>query len=135
MARGKVNTNPLVLVALKDRVGEDHADDFSLRALLWLDAAKRGQLPPGGYNLLATTLLAAASIASQTNSKRFYDIVNTAYQMLCKAGTRPTQLLDLTTAEYQSIRSALSWYVKALPSVEVGVMARACARAEAMMVA
>lgn len=125
--------NPIQLLKLKDRIGSEDAKDFQLMALLYLDGAKRGQLPATGYNSLATILLAAASIASQTHSKRFYDIVNNAYQMLCKAGMRPTKLLDLTTKEYESIRSAISWYVKALPMVEVGVMHKAMQRAEAMM--
>lgn len=129
----KINKNPLTVIALKDRVGEESAYDFRMMALLYLDAAKRGQLSGSGYNSLATIILAAASIAAQTRSKRFYDICNAAYQMLCKAGMRPTKLLDLTTAEYQAIRPAIAWYVRGLPSVEVGIMAEACARAEAMM--
>lgn len=124
---------PLARIAGKQRVGQEDADDLVLPTLIYLDAAKRGACPHAGYNSLATTLLAAASIASQTKSKRFYDIVNSAYQMLVKAGLRPTALLDLTTTEYQAVRSAIAWYVRSLPVIEVGVLSRAYARAQAMM--
>lgn len=124
---------PLARIAGKQRVGQEDADDLTLPTLIYLDAAKRGACPHAGYNSLATTLLAAASIASQTKSKRFYDIVNSAYNMLVKAGLRPTALLDLTTTEYQAIRSAIAWYVRSLPVIEIGVLSRAYARAQAMM--
>lgn len=125
--------NPLQLVALKDRVRKEDTDDFALIALLHLDGAKRGQLPHAGYNTLATVILAAASIASQTRSKRFYDMCGVAYKKLVNAGLRPTKLLDLTTSEYQAIRDVISWYVRALPKLEVGVLATARAQAEATM--
>lgn len=125
--------NPLFTLISKTRVGQEKADELALPTLVYLDAAKRGACPHAGYNSLATTLLAAASIASQTQSKRFYDMVHSAYNLLVKAGLRPTDLLDLTTAEYQMIRSALAWYVKSLPMVEVGMLSKAYARAQAMM--
>lgn len=124
---------PIARLAGKQHVGQEEADELTLPTLVYLDAAKRGACPHAGYNSLATTLLAAASIASQTQSKRFYDMVNSAYQMLVKAGLRPTALLDLTTTEYQAIRSAIAWYVRSLPVIEVGVLSRAYARAQAMM--
>jgi hypothetical protein len=125
---------PMARLIGKQRVGREEADELALPTLIYLDAAKRGALPHAGYNSLATTLLAAASIAVQTQSKRFYDIVDSAYSLLVKAGLRETKLLDLTTTEYQAIRSALAWYVRSLPTVEVGVLSRAYARAQAMMV-
>ncbi|MGZ3640528.1 MAG: hypothetical protein ACXVCX_22075 [Ktedonobacterales bacterium] len=124
---------PIARLAGKQRVGKEDADDLSLPTMIYLDAAKRGACPHAGYNSLATTLLAAASIASQTKSKRFYDLVNGAYQMLVKAGLRPTALLDLTTTEYQAVRAAIAWYVRSLPIIEIGVLSRAYARAQAMM--
>jgi hypothetical protein len=125
--------NPLLTLISKTRVGQEKADELTLPTMIYLDAAKRGACPHAGYNSLATTLLASAAIASMTQSKRFYDMVNSAYNMLVKAGLRETKLLDLTTTEYQAIRSALAWYVKSLPMVEVGVLTKAYARAEAMM--
>jgi hypothetical protein len=124
---------PIARLAGKQRVGQEDADELTLPTLIYLDAAKRGACPHAGYNSLATTLLAAASIAVQTQSKRFYNIVDSAYSLLVKAGLRETKMLDLTTTEYQAIRSALAWYVRSLPTVEVGVLSRAYARAQAMM--
>lgn len=125
--------NPLFALIKKTRVGQEKADELALPTMIYLDAAKRGACPHAGYNSLATTLLAAAAIASMTQSKRFYDMVHSAYNLLVKAGLRPTALLDLTTTEYNAIRSALAWYVRSLPMVEVGVLTKAYARAEAMM--
>jgi hypothetical protein len=126
-------TNPLLAIIGKTRVGQEKADELTLPTLIYLDAAKRGACPHAGYNSLATTLLASAAIASQTKSKQFYDLTHRAYDMLVKAGLRPTALLDLTTTEYQAIRSALSWYVRSLPMVEIGALNRAYTRAQAMM--
>lgn len=125
--------NPLAIIAAKTPVGQEKADELTLPTMIYLDAAKRGACPHAGYNSLATTLLAAASIASQTKSKTYYDLVHKAYDLLVKAGLRPTALLDLTTAEYTAIRAALMWYVRSLPTVHVGVLSRAYARAQAMM--
>jgi hypothetical protein len=125
--------NPLAIITGKQRIGKENADELTLPTMIYLDAAKRGACPHAGYNSLATTLLAAASIASQTKSKNYYDLVNKAYNLLVKAGLRPTALLDLTTTEYTAIRAALMWYVRSLPEVQVGVFARAYARAQAMM--
>jgi len=125
--------NPLFTLNAKNRVGHEKANELALPTMIYLDAAKRGACPHAGYNALATALLAASGIASQTRSKRFYDIVRNAYDLLVKAGMRPTPLLDLTTAEYQGIRSALAWYVRSLPTVVVGVFSKAQAHAEAMM--
>jgi hypothetical protein len=56
-----------------------------------------------------------------------------ACDALMKASRRPTKLLDLTTQEYQSIRYAISWYLRAMPAMEVGVLSGACEFAEAIL--
>lgn len=125
--------NPLVLVAAKQRVGQEDADIIALPVLAWFDAAKRGQCNAAGCNHLTTHILIAAFIASATRSKTFYDCVDRAYKALIKAASRPTELLDLTTKEYASLRAAFSLYLRALPNVEVGILNRACKYAESVM--
>lgn len=125
--------NPIAVLGAKQRLGEDDAKQFALIPLIFLDAAKRGKCPHAGYNTLATTILAAASIASQTRSKAFYDLANRAYGLLVKAGMRPTDSLDLTTTEYNAVRAVISWYVRALPTLEIGIFSRAYSLAKKTM--
>lgn len=133
MSTKKANINPLLLVAAKQRVGQEDADLIALPVLAWFDAAKRGQCTATGCNHLTTHLIIASYIAARTRSKVFHDAVTKAYDMLRKAAARPTELLDLTTTEYQSLRVAFGWYIRSLPRVEVGLLNQACQAAERMM--
>lgn len=129
----KPNINPLMLVVAKQRVGDEDADLIALPLLLHFDAAKRGQCTAAGCNHLTTHLLIASYIAAHTKSKQFHDIITKAYSMLMKAADRPTHLLDLTTSEYQALRSAFSWYLRSLPMVQIGMLTAACQTADRMM--
>lgn len=129
------NINPLVLIAAKQRVGEEDSSAISLLVLLHLDAAKRGQCTGSGCNFLTSHLITASYIAAATKSKAFHDAVTRAYAMLERAAARPTSTLDLTTTEYAALRVAFSWYLRSLPSLEVGMLAQACAASAKMMVA
>lgn len=125
--------NPLALVACKQRVGDEDANDIALPVLIHFDAAKRGQCTAAGCNFLTSHLIIAAFLASATRSKAFHECVDRAYQALMKAASRPTDTLDLTTSEYSALRAAFSLYLRALPSVEVGVLSRACAHSAKVM--
>lgn len=125
--------DPLRLLVCKQKVGADDAAEIQLKVLLHFDAAKRGQCTNAGVNFLTTHLIIASYLAMRTRSKRFHELVTAAYAALGKASDRPTKLLDLTTTEYQIMRRALALYLDALPDVEIGVMAEACAAAEKMM--
>lgn len=129
----KANINPLVLVAAKQKVGQEDADLIALPVLAWFDAAKRGQCTATGCNHLTTHLIIATAIAARTKSKIFYDICREGYDALMKAAARPTKLLDLTTTEYQKIRKALGWYIRSLPQCEVHHLNMACKHAEKIM--
>lgn len=125
--------NPLFLLAVKERVGEEDAAAIALPALCWLDAAKRGQCNASGCNHLTFNLIIGTYIAAHTRSKRYHDILTHAYSQLARAAARPGQLLALTTSEYQALRAAFSWYLRSLPMVEVGMLNMACKTAERMM--
>lgn len=133
----RATVDPLRLLVCKQKLGAADAAEIQLKVLLHFDAAKRGQCPNAGVNFLTTHLIIASYIASyiamRTRSKRFHELVTAAYAALGKASDRPTALLDLTTTEYQIMRRALALYLDALPDIEVGVMAEACAAAEKMM--
>jgi hypothetical protein len=116
----------LVAIARKQRVGEEDASLIGLPVLIHLDAAKRGQGPAAGQQFLYQHLIMASFIASRTQSKAFHAAVVAAVDALMKASKRPTKLLDLTTSEYTALRTAFSWYLRALPSLEVGLLNDAC---------
>lgn len=129
----KSNINPLALIACKQQVGQEDTDAIALPVLLHLDAAKRGRCTAAGCNHLTSHLITASYIAAATKSKAFHEAVTKAYSMLEKAAARPTDELDLTTTEYQAIRTAISWYLRSLPRIEVGMLSQACAASAKMM--
>lgn len=129
----QLTINPLDLIAFKQRVGQEDADLIALPVLAWFDAAKRGQCTATGCNHLTTHLIIASYLAARTKSKKFHDIVTAGYAALAKAAARPTELLDLTTKEYATLRLAIGWYVRALPLVEVSALNEACKVAEKAM--
>ena len=125
--------NPLVLVALKQRVGAEDTAAIELPVLLHFDAAKRGQCTAAGVNFLTSHLIIASYLASRLRSQQFHDHVTAADAALQKAAKRDTEPRDLTTGEYQLLRKAFSWYFRAMPSIEVGMMDQACKTAERMI--
>ena len=129
----QLKINPLLLVGLKQKVGQEDADLIALPVLAWFDAAKRGQCTATGCNHLTTHLIIASYLAARTKSKKFHDIVTAGYAALAKAAARPTDLLDLTTKEYATLRLAIGWYIRALPLVEVAALNEACKVAEKAM--
>lgn len=121
--------NPLDLIAVKRRIEPELADQIAMAVLLCLDAAKRGAAPPAMANTLTEHLLTSIAIWSQTGNKPLYAVGAKAWKELVKACSRPTKLLDLTTGEYAAIRMAISYYVRALPKIEIGVIVMAQKRA------
>jgi hypothetical protein len=132
MSTKKAKINPLLLVAAKQRVGQDDADQIALPVLAWFDAAKRGRCTNVGCNHLTTHLIIATYIAARTKSKAFHDACIKAYNMLHKAAGRPGDLA-LTTPEYSALRVAFGWYLRGLPQCDVGTLNLACKEAERIM--
>jgi hypothetical protein len=116
---------PLALLGKKQRVGSEAAQESELQVLLYLDAARRGLCPTPCANGLAEHLIVAVYIAKRVKSGPFLRQVMAAYDALTRAMARPTRLLDLTTREYTALRAAFATYARALPAVEIGVMAEA----------
>lgn len=123
----------LDLIALKRCIDADTVDQLALAVLLALDAAKRGAAPAAVANTLTEHLLTSVAIWSQTGNKPLYLAGAKAWQALIKACARPTAMLDLTTGEYAAIRKSISYYVRALPKLEIGVLVHAQSRAMAQL--
>lgn len=117
----RLDTNPLARLYGKQKLGQEAADECALVMLLSLDAAKRGRATGRIANNLALYLLAAVSIWHRTKRAGFYNEAAAAWDQFSKACARPTELLDLTTGEYQAIRVALGRFVDALPNIELAV--------------
>jgi len=122
-ARQSFVANPLDVLAAKRLIEPEDVDKIALLVLIALDAAKRGLAPAPLANTLTEHLLTSAAIWSQQGNRRLYDKSVLAWTALRKACARPTALLDLTTGEYAAIRLSIAYYVRALPKLEVGVLA------------
>lgn len=125
MAKPRYVRNTLRLIDGKKLLGDELANEVALPVLISLDAAKRSKAPASLANILTQHLLIATVIWTSLKNRRVYDATAKAWEALRKAAERPTQLLDLTTGEYEAIREALSYYVRALPQVELKTFAYA----------
>jgi len=117
--------DPLAILAMKRHIDTDTCDQVAMVVLLAIDAAKRGAAPAPVANTLTEHLLTSVAFWAQTGNKRLHEAGVKAWEALRKAKARPTALLDLTTGEYAAIRLAVSYYVRALPRLEIGVLVMA----------
>lgn len=123
----------LQIVADKMKMQSAEIDDLALPLLIALDAAKRSKAPHSLSNTLARHLLAATYIMAKIGNKALYTAMADAWVALKTACERPTQLLDLTTKEYQAIRKAISYYLRTLPQIELAMLVGAYKIAEERM--
>lgn len=115
--------NPLMLIAAKNKPDQESVDKIHMVVLTALDAAKRGKCPNGLANTLSEHLLVGVIMWSKMGNRPLYDRAVKAWLAMGKACQRPTDLLDLTTTEYQAIRHALQYYLCAIPQLEIGKLA------------
>lgn len=94
--------------------------EIQLAVLIMLDAAKRGQATASMANTLTDHVAACQVLWGNRANRALYDKAIAAWQALCKACQRPTELLDLTTGEYHTIRQVLALYLNQLPTMKVG---------------
>lgn len=128
--RYRDRVNPLLRIAAKTKVGQEEADTIALIVLLALDAAKRGQATTAAANTLTEHLMAGVLLWARQGNRALYDRATAAWLAMCKACARPTELLDLTTTEYKAIRLAISYYLRAIPQLEAGVLVGAFLEAQ-----
>lgn len=114
--------NPLWVVAGKASIPQEDIDDIHLEALIALDAAKRGQATGYLANKLRDHVMTCVVLWRNKGNRALYENAIHAWNALVKAFQRPTQLLDLTTTEYQLIRRSMSYYLRAIPKLEIGVL-------------
>jgi hypothetical protein len=125
--------NALELIALKQRVPADYVEEIEMFVLVRFDAAKRGRLDGVGYNFISRHLVQAQYIFARLKAPKELDIARAAGVAWIKAGARPTDELDLTTAEYTAMRAGLRAYFRALPKIEIATYRQACNVAEQAM--
>lgn len=124
---------PFELIALKQKVGREYADEAELFVLLHFDAAKRGRCTGPGYNFVSRHLVMAYFIGARLKSTAFMALAQAAGDAWRKAGERPTDSADLTTTEYNAVRAGLRAYFRELPRIEAGTYRQACNVAEQVM--
>jgi hypothetical protein len=117
--------NPLAVFGAKQKPDPEAVDKIAMVALVSLDAAKRGAAPAGLADTLTLHVMTGVLLYARMGNRAMYDMGVEAWNALVKACQRDTKLLDLTTGEYQKIRRSMQYYLRALPSVEVGILAAA----------
>ena len=124
---------PFDLIALKQKVGREYADEAALFVLIHFDAAKRGRLEPIGYNFISRHLVMAQYIFAKLKAPEYLLLARLAGTAWQNAGARPGELVSLTTNEYTAMRAGLAAYFRTLPKIEAGTYRQACNVADQVM--
>jgi len=124
---------PFELIALKQKVGHEYADEAALFVLIHFDAAHRRQLGPIGYNFISRHLVMAQYIFAKLRQPAMLDVVRVAGTAWQRAGARPGEFASLTTAEYGAMCAGLRVYLRTLHKIEVGTFRQACNVADQVM--
>jgi hypothetical protein len=124
---------PFELIALKQKVGHDYADEAALFVLIHFDAAHRGQLGAIGYNFISRHLVQAQFIFAKLRQPALLDVVRVAGEAWQRAGARDGEFASLTTAEYGAMRAGLRVYLRTLHKIEAGTYRQACNVADQVM--
>lgn len=122
--------NPLVVIAGKNKLPQKDIDDIHWDALVALDAAKRGHATGHLANKLRDHVMTCVVLWAGVGNRALYEGAVNAWNALVKAFSRPTVLLDLTTTEYQAIRKAISYYLRAMPQLEAKMLTGAFLEAQ-----
>lgn len=124
---------PFELIALKQKVGHEYADEAALFVLIHFDAAHRGRLGAVGYNFVSRHLVMAQYIFAKLRQPVLLNVVRVAGTAWQRAGARPGDLASLTTAEYGAMCAGLRAYLRTLHKIEVGTYRQACNVADQAM--
>lgn len=122
--------DPIVFLTKKQLIGQEDTDKIELPVLAHFDAAKRGRINNAGYNFISRHLVMANYLAKRLKSRSFITISDCAGTLWGKAGSRPGEVVSLTTKEYSAIRACLGVYFRHLPYTEIGMYNEACQVAE-----
>jgi hypothetical protein len=115
--------NPLMLIDMKSKPDQESVDKIHLSALIALDACKRGKCPNALANAFTEHLMVGLLLWAKQGNAALYGRSVEAWNAFCKALQRPTVTVDLTTTEYQAIRRSLQYYLRAIPQMEIGLIA------------
>ena len=117
--------SPFDLIALKQKVGVEYANEVALYILCHFDAAKRGLCGVPGFNFISLHLVQAQYIFVRLKMQSALAIIQRAGEAWGKASARPGDKASLTTTEYTAMRAGRRAYLLALPRVEAGLYAQA----------
>ena len=124
---------PFELIASKQKVGREYADEAELFVLIHFDACKRGKLGAIGYNFITRHLVMAQYIFARLKDDERLTITKLAGMAWQRIGARPGELASMTTNEYTALRYGLRAYFKTLPRIEAGTYRQAVNVAEQVM--
>lgn len=113
---------PWMQIEAKKKVDPELAEQIEMVVLIALDAAHRGKATGSLTNTLTQHLMVGVLLWARNGNRALYDTAAAAWMAMASAAARPTELLDLTTEEYQAIKKALIYYIKAIPKLEAGVL-------------
>lgn len=122
--------NPWHLIALKQKVGPNKANEIGLLLLIYLDCVHRGQGIVAAENALIRLVVMAQIIGSHSANRPFFDIALEGGRQLLRACGRRTELLSFTTGEYKAVARMLLLYLRALPNMEVAMLMHASLQAD-----
>lgn len=124
---------PFELIARKQKVGHEYADEAALFLLIHFDAAHRGKLGAIGYNFISRHLVQAQFIFAKLRQPTLLDVVRVAGEAWQRAGGRPGEFASLTTVEYGAMCAGLRVYLRTLHKIEAGTYRQACNVADQVM--
>lgn len=133
MKRTGAVVNPFQMIALKQKIGAEDANNFAFPILVYLDAAKRGQGFIMAENALVRWIAMAQVIGSKSGNRAFYNLAVEAGGALFKACGRGEELLALTTGEYAALKKLMAAYLRILPDMQVKLFVFAANRAEELI--
>jgi hypothetical protein len=124
--------NPLQTLARNQTVGETDANIIQLSILLHIDTIKREACTDVGRDWIARNILTAALIGKSAKSKRLEGLAIVAYNALCDAVARSSELLRFTTGEYKAVMALFRAYLPMLSSIKLGIMSDSSRNAAAI---
>ena len=125
--------NPFTLVALKQRVGSEYANEQALPILIYLDAVCRGHGFIAAENALVRIVVIAQVLASRSGNRALYNVACAGGKAVFSAASRGRDLLAFTTGEHKAVHALVRAYLRILPMLEVAMFVHAASQAESII--
>lgn len=125
--------DPLHMMRMKQRFGQQDANKLILPVLLYLDAAHRGVANMAAEQALIRVIVVVQVLAYTSKNKALHAVSEQANAAMLKACSRDRTCLAFTTREYQKMRHLVAAYVRILPDLELASFVFACNRTEEIL--